>query len=115
MAGFERRFNTFAKKFEGHEAVLRQMVELFLQDVPARMAEVREGLQQQDWPAVSKAAHSLVNITGTMQVFEAAKTAKEMDIAVEDREYSKLTALFDSLDTEITSALAVLQRDYSAE
>ena len=38
---------------------LRELIDIYLQDTPARLAELEQALVQQDAPAVTRAAHTL--------------------------------------------------------
>lgn len=50
----------------GDEAFIRQMVELFIETMPASTQELQATLDQQQWDAMGKLAHKLKSTTGSM-------------------------------------------------
>lgn len=109
MNQYQQRFTKFSHKFDGHEAVFERMITIFLQDAPQRLDEIRDAHGEHAWEEISRAAHSLVNIAGTMQAFEAAEQARKLEAAVRARAYRELPDLIDSVETEIGLALAVVE------
>ncbi|GAB6088953.1 Hpt domain-containing protein [Spirochaeta dissipatitropha] len=107
----KKRFQKFSCKFEGFEDVFARMVSLFLQDVPQRRFEISSAVENRNWEDAGKAAHSLVNITGTMQAFESAELARKFEAAIRARAYNELPTLLADLDMELESSLAVV-REY---
>lgn len=104
----EKRFQKFSRKFDGFEDVFARMVSLFLQDVPQRRLEIESAVEKRNWEDAGKAAHSLVNITGTMQAFESAELARKFEAAVRARAYNELPELLAELDSELESSLSVV-------
>ncbi|MDD5578712.1 MAG: response regulator [Methylobacter sp.] len=47
------------KRLEGDEALLAEMITLFLQDAPLRLSELNKALAENDLPALADAAHAL--------------------------------------------------------
>lgn len=50
----------------GDEAFIKQMVELFVDTMPASMEELQATLDQKQWEAMGKLAHKLKSTTGSM-------------------------------------------------
>src|SRR5687768_3279043 len=50
----------------GDEAFIRQMVELFIETMPASMQELQFTLDQNQWDSMGKLAHKLKSTTGSM-------------------------------------------------
>ena len=55
------------------EEFLRELIEIYLQDTPQRMAEMEDALNKKDIPAFTRAAHT---IKGRSSNFGAAKLTK---------------------------------------
>ena len=108
MSDYQQRFAKFCAKFQGYEDVVQRMVGMFIQDAPVRLAQAKDGSESRDWEAVIKAAHSLVNIAGTMQAFEVAELARKMEAAARARSYDEFAQLCDAVQLELDSILAVL-------
>lgn len=120
MNQYQLRFAKFANRFAGHTEVFERMIQLFLCDSPDRLEQIQAGRSEHDWERVAAAAHSLVNITGTMQAFEAAEVARKLEASVRARAYTELDQLVPALEQQIDSALLVVRqyrdpgcRDYS--
>jgi CheY-like chemotaxis protein len=52
----------------GDQGFIKQMVDLFIQTMPASMKELQATLDQQDWEAMGKLAHKLKSTTGSMGI-----------------------------------------------
>ena len=50
----------------GDESFIRQMVDLFIETMPASTKELEVNLEQQQWEAMGKLAHKLKSTTGSM-------------------------------------------------
>ncbi|MFW6363892.1 MAG: Hpt domain-containing protein [Spirochaeta sp.] len=111
MNQYLHRYEKFVAKFAGHEEVVRRMAGMFLSDAPQRLEQISTASELRDWEGVMSAAHSLVNIAGTMQAFEAAEQARKLEAAVRARAYHEIPELTDRLDQHLQNALQVL-KDY---
>jgi HPt (histidine-containing phosphotransfer) domain-containing protein len=54
----------------GDHALLRDVVEAFLEEQPRRLAEIRRGIQEQDFELLNRAAHT---VKGSMRYFSAPR------------------------------------------
>ncbi|AFG36466.1 Hpt domain-containing protein [Spirochaeta africana] len=108
MNHYTQRFERFVARFSGHEEVVARMAGLFLQDAPRRLDEIDSGYRERDWERVITAAHSLVNIAGTMQAFEAAEQARKLEAAVRARAYAEIPQLSSCLQSDLQQALQVV-------
>ncbi len=98
-------------RVENDEALLRELIELFLTDCPRMMKEIREAVTRRDAEALQRAAHTLkgsVSNFTSRDAFEAARDLEEIgrnrDLARADQAW---TALEDAM-RQFQSALAAL-------
>ena len=62
-------------------ALRRELVALFLEDVPARVAELEAAVRQEDREALRRAAHQLKGTAATVGATEVARSATEVEAA----------------------------------
>ena len=92
----------------GDEEVLREIVALFLEDVPARLGDLRQALDAGDLTATYKAAHTLKGSAGNFgikAITDAALTverhAREQNLAAARTAAQTLEAELDLLVKEL--------------
>ena len=66
----------------GGEKLLRQMIRLFLENAPARMAQIREGLSEGDVKESEKGAHSLKSSAANVGALRVRDIAANMERAL---------------------------------
>jgi HPt (histidine-containing phosphotransfer) domain-containing protein len=57
---------------DGDDDLLGELIDLFLQDTPARLASIRKAIACQDWAALMAAAHSLKGSCGSLGALHMA-------------------------------------------
>src|SRR5512147_3251918 len=57
---------------EGEEDLLAELIDLFLQDAPARITAIREAVTAGDWVALAEHAHSLKGSCASLGVVHMA-------------------------------------------
>jgi two-component system sensor histidine kinase/response regulator len=62
-------------------ALRRELAPLFLEDVPARVAELEAAVRQEDREALRRAAHQLKGTAATVGAAEVARSAAELETA----------------------------------
>jgi two-component system, sensor histidine kinase and response regulator len=63
------------------EAFLLELVELYLQDTPNRLIELRRALDSGDTPTVTREAHTLKSSSANLGAMKMSGFAKELEIA----------------------------------
>jgi HPt (histidine-containing phosphotransfer) domain-containing protein len=66
---------------EGDKVLAREIIEMFLQEYPKLLENVRQAAGQHDASALARAAHTLKGSVGdvsALQAFDAARTLEEM-------------------------------------
>ena len=95
-------------RLQGDQKLLADLAELFLEDSPGKMADIRKALEGKDLTGLERAAHSLKGSVGTFgarQAFDAAfaleKTARNGGLAECSRLYAALEAEMETLKPEL--------------
>jgi HPt (histidine-containing phosphotransfer) domain-containing protein len=74
VASFD--LSSLVAQYDGAPDILSEVLEIFLEEAPERLASIREGLEQNDPAKVQKAAHSLANTTGVLNAERALRLAR---------------------------------------
>jgi HPt (histidine-containing phosphotransfer) domain-containing protein len=57
---------------EGDEDLLGELIDLFMDEAPGRIAGMRDAIAREDWPALSSWAHSLKGSCGSLGALHMA-------------------------------------------
>lgn len=90
------------------EKALMELAELFLEEAPRMLSEIRSALEQGDSRTLKRAAHTL---KGSASVFEArsvAETAKQMESLGKDEQLGEARKLLATLEQEIGRVLSAV-------
>lgn len=81
-------------------AFLRELIEIFLQDTPNRLAEIDTSLGKNDAPTLTRAAHSIKGSSSNFGARRLAKTAHEMELLGKAGDLSAAAAMGGRLKSE---------------
>jgi HPt (histidine-containing phosphotransfer) domain-containing protein len=101
---------------EGDPELLVDLIQMYLQDGPQKLEEIRDGLAQKDYDRVERAAHSLKGSAGNLGAILVQRDCEELQLA--SRQHSLegirdgVTKLRDHYE-EAQVALRNLLRKYS--
>jgi HPt (histidine-containing phosphotransfer) domain-containing protein len=93
----------------GGPAFVRQMIDIFLEEVPGRMAAAREGERTGDHAAVGEAAHSIRQSAHNFGATDLSIIAEKIDRSVRSNDIADLSALVNDLETAFTAAKSWLE------
>lgn len=98
----------------GDEAFIRQMVELFVDTMPASMAEFKTTLDQGEWEAMGKLAHKLKSTTGSMGMDSIKDEIRMVEMNCKKREnLAETPALVQKCILVINQTVAQLKADFA--
>lgn len=98
----------------GDEAFIRQMVELFVETMPASTEELQANLDAQQWDAMGKLAHKLKSTTGSMGMESIKDEVKAVEQNCKKNENLDQTpALVNKVITVINQTVAQLKADFA--
>ena len=102
------------QRLGGDDQLMTDVIKLFLEDLPARLAEIREAVNSRNANALRDAAHALKGSAGNLSaggVFEAARVLER--IGAESR-LDAAEAAWRWLSVETTNIVDVLRRHSTA-
>jgi CheY-like chemotaxis protein len=97
----------------GDEAFIRQMVELFIDTMPASTEELQATLDKQQWEAMGKLAHKLKSTTGSMGMDSIKEEVKAVEQNCKKNENLEQTpALVKKVILVINQTVLQLREDF---
>ena len=88
------------ERVEGDVDLLRELVEVFLEDVPTRMAEIREALERRDAEGLRSAAHSLKGAAANLSACAVSAAAERLEMAGRNQDFAETESAYAVLVTE---------------
>lgn len=64
---------------EGDDDLLAELIDLFLEDAPTRVAGVRDAIGRADWPGLASWAHSLKGSCGSLGALKMAEVCDRLE------------------------------------
>lgn len=86
-----------------------ELVDIFLADTPARIAEIGDGLKKQDSPGIMRAAHSIKGSAGNFGAGPLARVALAIEHAAKSADLAEASAHLAELETEYARVRAALE------
>jgi two-component system, sensor histidine kinase and response regulator len=96
---------------DGDERLLRELVTIFLEDYPARLAAVQAAARRRDAGALQAAAHALTGGAGNFGAREAVEAAQQLEFMARDGDLAGVEPALAKLErrmTQLTVELAAL-------
>jgi PAS domain S-box-containing protein len=97
------------KRVDGDRELLREVANLFFEDTPRLLAEVRNAIQRGDGKALERSAHTLkgsVGNFGARTAFEAAFSLEQMG---RNGDFARASEVFIQLDRQVTLLIPALE------
>lgn len=99
-------------KFAGSQDTLKSMIELALDDIPARIESINRAFDENLAKKAGADAHSLANIAGVLYRLDERKLALELEKAISRQDWEKarlhLTSLKEQMETVMDSFRSLL-------
>ena len=98
--------------------LLQELIELFLEDYPALMAEIEEGVREQDAYKLKRGAHTLKGSVGNFCASRAVHAAFQLESYGSNEDFSNTEAAYTSLVQEmkaVEQALNLLSQENAAQ
>src|SRR5437773_171042 len=86
------------EQVEGDEELLRGLVELFVEGLPAQVDAIHDAIARGDGPAVERAAHSLKGALSNLHAPAAAETAYRLELMGREADLEDAAAVFGALE-----------------
>jgi two-component system sensor histidine kinase/response regulator len=99
---------TALERVEGDVELFEELVQLFLEDLPERLSEIRVGLARQDGDQVRRAAHALKGAAANLSALAVAATARTLEEAGRGADFDAAARAYTTLEAEIDRLTLVL-------
>jgi HPt (histidine-containing phosphotransfer) domain-containing protein len=76
----------------GGPVLVRTLVRLVLEELPARLARVEAAVAARDAAELAPAAHSLISTTGNFGAFQVSELARRIELAAPAAQWDTLSA-----------------------
>ncbi len=96
------------ERFEGDAELLGEIVQLFLEDCPRRLAEMREALRRGDRDALQRTAHSLKGSVGNFNAEAAVAAALRLELMSPAGDVALLDEACAALEREVARLATAL-------
>lgn len=93
----------------GDAAFVQEMVQIFLEDTPPRLAEIEQGLARADLVAVTKAAHSVKGGASNFGATEFRALAEQLEHRSKAGDAAALPEIFAALQVEYPRVVVALR------
>lgn len=88
---------------------LRELIDLFLQDMPARFADLETALEKNDAALLTRAAHTIKGSCGNFGATDLAAVAMTMEQQGKSSAFAEAKAAYPLLQTEFARVEAALK------
>jgi HPt (histidine-containing phosphotransfer) domain-containing protein len=89
------------RRFTDDEELFRQLAEIFMEDCPARLAEIRDALEREDAPAVARGAHTLKGALGVLCENGPLLAALDVEVAARKNNLDDAQTAYARLEQQI--------------
>ncbi len=89
----------------GDEVVLRQLIDLFLQDAPEQVSAARNAHAAGDALVLARAAHSLKSTSATLGAMQVATAAAALEQCAKKGELPQVAALLSDIETALNAVI----------
>jgi HPt (histidine-containing phosphotransfer) domain-containing protein len=102
----------FERQTGGDAALRAEIVEMFLEDCPARAAEIRAAVESQDAPALVSSAHALKGSAAYLSASIVRGCAAELENAGREQRLADARAMLAALEAAVSDLLAELKNSH---
>jgi CheY-like chemotaxis protein len=100
------------ERLGGDEALVRDVVQLFLTDSPPRIAAIRVAIENGDTRALESAAHALKGALTNLAADEALEAIKSLEELARDGHMNEARGAWKTAKAALDALLAALREDY---
>jgi len=102
------------ERLGGDEDLLQEVCQIFLQESPKLLQQLRQAIADADPEALMRAAHSLKGELGYLGAAEATQAARELEDMGHQKNLSRATEVFAILDREFAALCLALKESPGA-
>ena len=102
------------ERVEGDEALLSELVQVFLEDLPVQLDSIQEGAAAADFEAIERIAHTLKSELLYLGLSEIAEKAKSLEQQGREHDLPAAREFFPVLKADLLTIAAAMREDHSA-
>jgi HPt (histidine-containing phosphotransfer) domain-containing protein len=88
-------------QLDGEPGLIVELIDLYLEDAPRRVAVMRESLAKRNWLSVKREAHSLRGSSGNLGALQMARICDEIEGIESGDLFPSIAALLSYLEQEL--------------
>lgn len=92
------------------DAVIRQLIGLYISDSPPLVAGAVDALERRDMASLARAAHSLKSTSASMGATTVSSLARELELHAKQNELALSAAVLERLKVELNDAIAAFAK-----
>jgi two-component system, sensor histidine kinase and response regulator len=96
------------ERLGGNHELLLEIIDLFLEDCPKQLEEIREALANNDTQSAYRAAHTLKGSAGNFDAHEVMAIVQRLEARARDGDVAAATRVFEMLECDVRSLLDAL-------
>ncbi len=108
-AGWDRA--AALERVEGDEALLSELVQVFLEEVPEQLHSMQQGLAAADFEVIERTAHTLKGELIYLGLTEIAEKARALEQQGRERNLQAAAELFADFNAQLLKAAAAMRED----
>ena len=89
---------------------LRELIEIYLQDTPQRIAELQDALNKKDVPVFTRAAHTIKGSSSNFGAIKLTKLAHDLEMQGKSDNLSEAPASLANLNSEFALVAETLSK-----
>lgn len=97
------------KKVDGDERLLRELVEIFLEESPKQLLGIENAIETSDPGRLERTAHNLLGELGYLGFSEAARKARDLERMGRERSLQSAAELFPAFQAEVFAVAATMR------
>jgi len=94
----------------GDKELFREVIEIFLNDVPKHMASLRRAIEDGDGKAIERTAHTLKGELGYLGILEISQRARDIETFGQKSDLRLAANLYATLESELSEVLLSMRR-----
>jgi len=102
--------NKTLEQLGGDKELFREVIEIFLDDVPKHLASLRRAIENGDGEAIERTAHTLKGELGYLGIVEISQMARDMEGFGQTSELRLAASLYATLEPELSEVLLGMRR-----
>lgn len=98
------------ERLGGDRVLLRQMAEMYLEDIPQLLKELKDSVARKDAPDATRAAHSIAGLSSTFEAQSCQEIAKAIENCGQKNDLGEAASQIPALQDEFERVCEALKK-----